>query len=119
MLIPEGEGAVDAFAIQPRLDEEAARLLREIAVDDTPLDSERSPAQILDDLVGWFERRRLDVRQRELNRKMRDPNADQDALLAEKQAQLQERRARIGIGRGGRTSGSAQATGSPRPGAGR
>ena len=91
-----GEGVrVDAFAIQERLDEEAAMRLREIAVDETPLDAEEAADQILDDLVQWFERRRLDARQRELNRRMRDPNADQDALLAEKQAQLQERRARI------------------------
>lgn len=88
-------GGVDAFAIESRLDEEARLRLREIAIDDTPFDSERSPEQVLEDLVSWFERRRLDARQREVNRRMRDPNADQDALLAEKQAQLLERRARL------------------------
>ncbi|MGY8737433.1 MAG: DNA primase [bacterium] len=98
LLLPgEGHG-VDPFAIETRLDEEARLRLREIAVDDTPFDSERSAEQVLGDLVSWFQRRGLDVRQRELNRKMRDPNADQDALLAEKQAQLQERRARLGVG---------------------
>ena len=90
-------GSVDAFAIEGRLDEEARLRLREIAIDDTPFDSERSPEQVLGDLIAWFERRRLDARQRELNQRMRDPNADQDALLAEKQAQLLERRARLGV----------------------
>ena len=98
-----GAGGVDAFAVEERLDEDSRGRLREIAVDDTPLDEERSAEQVLDDLVGWFERRRLDARQRELNRRMRDPNADQDALLAEKQAMLQERRARMGVTR--RTTG--------------
>jgi len=101
LLLPEKDDspgrAVDAFAIESRLDEEARLRLREIAIDDTPFDSERSPEQVLDDLVAWFERRRLDARQREVNRRMRDPNADQDALLAEKQAQLLERRARLGV----------------------
>lgn len=97
---PAGEPrGVDPFAVETRLDEEAALRLREIVIDDTPLDAERSAEQVLDDVVAWFERRRLDVRQRELNRRMRDPNADQDALLAEKQAQLQERRARMRAGR--------------------
>jgi DNA primase len=99
----EGRAGVDAFAIESRLDEEARLRLREIAFDDTPLDSERSPAQVLDDLVSWFERRGLDTRQRELNQRMRDPNADQDALLAEKQAQLLERRARMRVSKSGST----------------
>jgi hypothetical protein len=95
--------SVDAFLIESRLDEEARLRLREIAIDETPFDSERSEERVLEDLVGWFERRRLEARQRELNQRMRDPNADQDALLAEKQAQLLERRARLGVG----SSGSA------------
>ena len=61
---------VDAFAIESRMDEEAQRRLREIAVDETPFDEEQSAEQVFEDLVGWFERRRLDARQRELNRKM-------------------------------------------------
>ncbi len=96
-----GGGEVDAFAIESRLDEDARLRLREIAMDNAPFDSERSLDQVLEDLVAWFERRGLDARQRELNQRMRDPNADQDALLAEKQAQLVERRARLGVGSGG------------------
>jgi len=112
LLLSGEQKGVDAAAIEARMDDEARRRLREIAVDDTPFDSqhksdgspnttdsvERSVEHVFDDLMRWFERRRLDARQRELNRKMRDPNADQDALLAEKQKQLMERRARMGVG---------------------
>ena len=91
------QGGVDPFAVEGRLDEEARPKLRAIAIDDTPFDEDRDASQVLDDLVGWFERRKHDARQRELNRRMRDPNADQEALLAEKQAQLSERRARLGL----------------------
>ncbi len=99
LLAGERKG-VDAFAIESRMDEDARRRLREIAVDETPFDEDDGAEQVFDDLVGWFERRRLDARQREVNRRLRDPNADQDALLAEKQRQLQERRARMGVGSG-------------------
>jgi hypothetical protein len=93
-----GESAgVDSFLVEDRLDEEARPKLRAIAIDDSPFDEGRDVSRVLDDLVGWFERRRLDARQRDLNRRMRDPNADQEALLAEKQAQLIERRARMGL----------------------
>ncbi len=98
LLLAGEQGGVDAFAIESRMDEEAQRRLREIAVDDTPYDEDSSAEQVFDDLVGWFERRNADVRQKDLNRRMRDPNADQDALLAEKQKQLQDRRARMGVG---------------------
>ncbi|MEM9173741.1 MAG: DNA primase [Myxococcota bacterium] len=98
LLLTGERRGVDPMAIEARMDEEAQRRLREIAVDDTPYDENSSAEQVFDDLIGWFERRALDARQRELNRKMRDPNADQDALLAEKQKQLQERRARMGVG---------------------
>ena len=98
LLLAGEQGGVDAFAIESRMDEEAQRRLREIAVDDTPYDEDSSAEQVFGDLVGWFERRHADVRQKDLNRRMRDPNADQDALLAEKQKQLQDRRARMGVG---------------------
>jgi DNA primase len=103
LLLGGDQRGVDPFAIESRLDEEARLRLREIAIDDTPMDSERSAEQVLADLVTWFEKRALDVRRRELNQRMRDPNADGDALLTEKQAQLLERRARLGVGTGGST----------------
>ncbi len=94
-------GGVDSFAVESRLDEEARLRLREIAIDDLSVDSDRSTDRILDDLIAWFDRRKRDARQREVNRRMGDPNADQEALLAEKNAALMERRAQLGIGSGG------------------
>lgn len=88
-------GGVDLFAVESRLDEDSVHRLRELAVDDTSIDAERPGDQVLEDLVGWFERRRSAPREQETTRRLRDPNEDHDALLAEKQKQLLERRARI------------------------
>jgi hypothetical protein len=98
LLRTDGEGGVDAFAIEARLDEDARRRLREIAVDDSPLDSERPGEQVLEDLIGWFDARRAAAREKELKRMLGDPTQDHDALLAERHALLLERRARMRVG---------------------
>ncbi len=98
LLLAGGEGGVDPFAVESRLDEDAATRLREIAVDNRPIDTARSAKQILNDLVGWFELRRLATREQEVKRKLRDPNEDHDALLAERHELLLQRRARLGAG---------------------
>ncbi len=101
-----GEGGVDPFAVESQLDEEARLRLREIVVDDAPIDGERAKDRVLDDLIGWFDRRRMDARRRDLNRRLRDPDADDAALLAEGDALLLERRARLGLGSSGNTQAS-------------
>ena len=106
LLMAGGEGGVDSFAVESRLDEEARLRLREIVIDDAPIEAERTADQILDDLIGWFDRRRMDARQQDLNRRLRDPEADDAALLAERDALLLERRARLGLG----SSGNARAS---------
>lgn len=98
LVVAGAEGGVDAFAIESRLDEEARLRLREIAMDETPVDSERTTDQVLEDLLGWFDGRRLAAREQELKRRMRDPGEDHEALLAERHDLLLERRARIGVG---------------------
>jgi DNA primase len=108
-LLVGGEGGVDPFAVERQLDEDAVRRLREIAVDDTPIDTERSVDQVLDDLIGWFDLRRLAAREQELKRKLRDPNEDHDALLAERHSLLLERREKIAL-RSGNTSDPSKAT---------
>ena len=95
LLVAGGESGVDPFAIEPRLDEDSVSRLREIAVDDTPIDTERSADQILDEVIGWFEKHRRAAREQEINRRLRDPNEDHGALLAERDSLLLERRARI------------------------
>jgi hypothetical protein len=92
------------MVVEARLDEDAQHRLREIAIDDTPVDSERTADQVLEDLIGWFEARRLAARERELKQRLRDPSQDHEALLAERDALLLERRARMraesGVGSG-------------------
>ena len=67
--------------------------LREIAMDDAPIDGERTADQILDDLIGWFDLRKLTAREKDLKRRLADPEADHEALLKERHALLLERRA--------------------------
>jgi len=109
LLLTGDPGGVDPFAVEARLDEDSVHRLREIAIDDTPIDTERSVDQVLHDLIGWFDRRRSAPREQETTRRLRDPGEDHDALLAEKQAQLLERRARIAAS-SGNTSGPSKAT---------
>jgi DNA primase len=93
-----GEGGVDSFAVESQLDEEARLRLREIAIDDAPMDGEYSADRVLDDVIGWFDLRRIAAREQDLKRRLRDPEADHAALLAERQALLLERRAHLGVG---------------------
>lgn len=104
-------GGVDAFAVEARLDREAQGRLREIAVDDTPIDVERSAEQVLSDLMDWFERRLLTARGQELTRQLRDSDDDYEDLLAQKDAALRERRARLEArsGSASRANGSLHA----------
>ncbi len=104
-------GGVDAFAVEERLDQEARGRLREIAVDDTPIDEEHSEEQVLSDLIGWFEQRRLAARGQELTRRLRISDEDYEDLLAKKDAALRERRARLDArsGSAARSNGSAHA----------
>jgi DNA primase len=106
LLIADGEGGVDSFAVESRLDEEARLRLREIAIDEAPIDGERTADQVLDDLIGWFDLRRIAAREQDLKRRLRDPEADHTALLAERHALLLERRAHLGVG----PSSNAQAS---------
>jgi DNA primase len=98
-------GGVDAFAVEARLDPEARNRLREIAVDDTPIDADRSAEQVLADLIGWFQERRISAREQELTQRLRVSDDDYEDLLAKKDAALRERRSRLGVP----VSGSARA----------
>ncbi len=48
------------------------------------------PEQAIRDVVGRLEKRRIDALQRELTRRMGDPEADQDAIFKQKQRLTQE-----------------------------
>ena len=99
------DGRVDSFVIESQLDEEARLRLREIAIDDTPIDGERTADQVFDDLIGWFDLRKLTAREKDLKRRLSDPNADHAALLQERHALLLEKRAHLRVD----SSGKAEA----------
>ena len=97
LLVAGGEGGVDSIAVEAQLDEESTHRLREIAIDDAPINGERTADQVLDDLIGWFDLRRIAAREQDLKRRLSDPEADHTALLAERHALLLERRAHLGV----------------------
>jgi hypothetical protein len=75
-------------------------------MDDTPIDGERTADQVFDDLIEWFDLRKLTARERDLKRRLSDPDADHAALLEERHALLLERRSHLRID----SSGNAEAT---------
>ena len=95
------DGGADALVVESQLDEEARLRLREIAMDDAPIDGERSADQVFDDLIGWFDLRKLTAREKDLKRRLADPEADHEALLKERHALLLERRTHLRGVRGG------------------
>jgi len=103
LLLPGENGGVDSFAVESRLDEEARLRLREIAIDDAPIDGERTADQILDDLIGWFDLRRIAAREQDVKRRLQDPEADHAALLKERHSLLLERKAHLRVGSSGNT----------------
>jgi DNA primase len=99
------DGRVDSLEFESGLDEEARLRLREIAMDDTPIDGERTADQVFDDLIEWFDLRKLTARERDLKRRLSDPDADHAALLEERHALLLERRLHLRVD----SSGNAEA----------
>jgi len=94
-------GGVDLHRVEGLLDEEAASRLRRLAFEPAPDPAESSAATVLEDLLSWFARRRRQAEGRDLTRRLRDPSADAATLLAEKQRQLEARRALYRVDREG------------------
>lgn len=94
----DDSGAIDLDLLEDRLDGEASARLRRVAVDDLGEDSETPPERMLEDLLGWFAKRRRSADEDLVTQKLRDPNADVEELMARKQKQLEEkRRAALGV----------------------
>jgi DNA primase len=77
-------GVADLFALEERLDEDARARLRGVAVDDELFQGETRPGRAIREVVGRLEKRRIDALQKELTRRMGDPEADHTAILREK-----------------------------------
>lgn len=90
---------VKASALVDRLDAASRDLLLGLAVDDVPLLSPEEADRALADTLREIDRRRLRHEGRSLTERLRTPAAgDVDALIAEKQRQLERRRAALGLG---------------------
>ena len=89
----EAGGSISLSWSESQVDPENVARLYSLEVLNLYEESPIPPEQIIDDLVGWFERQRRKDESKSLTRQLRDPEADIDALLAKKQRQLEERRA--------------------------
>ena len=86
----DASGAADLFALEERMDEDSRSRLRAVAIDEELFRGETPPEQAIREIVRTLEKRRVDALQKELTRRMGDPEADQDAILKQKK-KLQER----------------------------
>lgn len=85
----DDSGAADIFMLGERMDEDARARLRAVAVEEELFRGEMPPAEAVRDIVGALEKRRIDALQKELTRRMGDPEADHAAILEQKM-KLQE-----------------------------
>jgi DNA primase len=80
----DASGAADLFALEERLDADSRSRLRAVAVDEELFRGDVPPERAVRSVVARLEKRRVDALQKELTRRMSDPEADQDAILKEK-----------------------------------
>jgi len=93
----EREGGIDVHACESRLDAELVGLLHDVLVDESLLDQETPPSEVLVHLVGRYVAKDLEAREKELKRRMQEPEADLQALLRERQQLLERKRAAVGV----------------------
>ena len=82
--------AVHLEELAERLGDDEARLLRQLAVADDVLE-EGAAAQTIDDTLRWLRKEQLSVRLNDLTRRLRDPGADVEAILEEKERLAKQR----------------------------
>jgi DNA primase len=73
-----------------RLGADEARLLRQLAVADDSIDASAA-ARTIDDTIRWLRKERLSERRRALTKQLRDPDADVQAILEEKDRLTKQR----------------------------
>jgi hypothetical protein len=73
-----------------RLGADEARLLRQLAVSDEAIEASAA-ARTIDDTIRWLRKERLGERLRALTRQLRDPDADVQAILEEKERLTKQR----------------------------
>src|SRR5262249_16196712 len=83
--------AVALEEVAQRLGAEEARLLRQFAAADEEIEASAA-ARTIDDTICWLRKERLTERLRALTRRLRDPDADVQAILEEKERLTKQRR---------------------------
>jgi len=91
------EGGLDVNACEERLGEELHALLRGVVTDDALPDTDAPAAEVLVHLLGRYVAKDLESREKELKRRMQEPDADHQALLRERQRLLERKRAAAGV----------------------
>ena len=94
----DADGAIDHHRVLEELGVDARSLLQATAAGDDPLDADARPESVVADVLAWFEKRASKHTNKLVTQKLRDgaPGSDDvEALLAEKQRQLDEKRARL------------------------
>jgi DNA primase len=94
------EGALDVNACAERLAPESMALLRDVLFDDRLSDPDVPASEVLVHLLGRYVAKDLEAREKELKRRMQEPDADHAALLRERQKLLERKRAAAGLAPG-------------------
>ena len=76
--------------VAERLGPDPAQLLRQFAAADEEIEASAA-ARTIDDTIRWLRKERLTERLRALTRRLRDPDADVQAILEEKERLTKQR----------------------------
>jgi DNA primase len=82
--------SVSVEELAGRLGVQEARLLRQLAVSDDAIEASAA-ARTIDDTIRWLRKERLSERLRALTKRLRDPDADVQAILEEKDRLTKQR----------------------------
>ena len=94
----DGAGRVDIRALEESVDPETLQLAYSVTVDEGLIPSNTPPAEVLRQIVGKFVKNKYKAEQKEIQRRLDDPDEDQEQALSDLQALLVRRRAQGGDG---------------------
>jgi len=94
----DGAGRVDIRALEESVDPETLQLAYSVTVDEGLIPSNTPPAEVLRQIVGKFVKNKYKAEQKEIQRRLDDPDEDQERALSDLQALLVRRRAQGGDG---------------------
>ncbi len=96
----DAEGAVDATAMANVLSPELLPFFHEVVVDESLLSGDTPASEVLVQLLARYLAKDIEAREKNLKRRMMDPDEDPVRLLEERQALLERRRSKTDFGLG-------------------